>query len=455
MTPITVTTAVSAAMTIEGKLDFSWDRSAMTRRLDACSQVYVARPRGASFFVITSTMPTRPSNECVCLRTSRRVVDVTSIFDRVLSENFSDESSSATEPLFSQDLLENLQQTGWSLVSIDTSRLVQNDQFDSLLRDHLQWKKMILELFQDEQQQQSTCNNKLTFRSFESGAPGSDSIEPKWSLEMTLTHALASDATETSYGLVQERMSAWTQLLHAVAMSVRRALDLPQDILLQDDLQSTHGSELLRAFCYHPVPTDNNDDKPRHHSFGSSPHTDWGSFTIVYQDAVGGLQTFCRQCSSWIDILPNNDSGALQFVVHVGDMTSLAIQHTMSNAATESNIVDDATSVMTNDTQFPSPLHRVLSPTVEPRVSLVYFAYPPATKSMHDLCESLKPWVSSLPISQGNTSIPYQDYYLLQNQSSDAALGPSDTDRAKAQWERIRDKPVHVILQDKWNQVQR
>lgn len=80
---------------------------------------------------------------------------------------------------------------------------------------------------------------------------------------------------------------------------------------------------------------------------GSSPHTDWGLLTIILQNSVTGLQY--RKQNAWIDVpyIP----GSLIF--NCGDYFSLATQG-----------------------DYHSPVHRVLSPQTQERLSFVYFFYP-------------------------------------------------------------------------------
>lgn len=51
-------------------------------------------------------------------------------------------------------------------------------------------------------------------------------------------------------------------------------------------------------------------------SEGAGPHADFGSLTILLQDAVGGLQVQDRETGDWIDAPPLRGS----FVVNVGDL---------------------------------------------------------------------------------------------------------------------------------------
>jgi len=112
---------------------------------------------------------------------------------------------------------------------------------------------------------------------------------------------------------------------------------------------------------------------------------------------------------------------------------------------------------------FPSPKHRVLSPTTKKRVSLVYFAYPPPQSSIHSIAEHLEQsgWCHRIhkesPGSRaaGNTtSIPFDEYYLLRNQQNQN--GSSEVVRsAEKQFNFIWDMELRAVLQDKWQQVQR
>lgn len=88
-----------------------------------------------------------------------------------------------------------------------------------------------------------------------------------------------------------------------------------------------------------------------------SPHTDYGSFTILLQDHTGGLQV--RNASGhWIDVTPV--PGAL--VVNIGDMLAMA----------------------TNDL-YTSNLHRVLNVSGHERLSVSLFASPAAATMLRCL----------------------------------------------------------------------
>ena len=80
--------------------------------------------------------------------------------------------------------------------------------------------------------------------------------------------------------------------------------------------------------------------------FRSSPHTDYGAFTILKQDSVGGLQVENRHNHQWIGVpyVPNS------FVINLGDLMSR----------------------WTND-RWVSTVHRVVISSPEPRQSVAFF----------------------------------------------------------------------------------
>jgi isopenicillin N synthase-like dioxygenase len=94
-----------------------------------------------------------------------------------------------------------------------------------------------------------------------------------------------------------------------------------------------------------------------------SPHTDYGSFTIVVQDDNGGLQV--RSASGqWIDVTPIPGT----VIVNIGDLIALA----------------------TNDL-YTSNLHRVLNFSGNERLSVTFFVGPPPTAEIACLptCQSV------------------------------------------------------------------
>jgi isopenicillin N synthase-like dioxygenase len=82
-----------------------------------------------------------------------------------------------------------------------------------------------------------------------------------------------------------------------------------------------------------------------------SPHTDYGSFTVVVQDENGGLQVR-NTAGQWIDVTPLPDT----VIVNIGDLVALG----------------------TNDL-YTSNLHRVANFSGKERISVSFFVGPPST----------------------------------------------------------------------------
>jgi len=118
------------------------------------------------------------------------------------------------------------------------------------------------------------------------------------------------------------------------------SLDLPEDFLedYHDRMSCIH------TFNYYPPLEPTLADK----LWGFSPHTDYGSFTILNQDDSGGLQAR-NAAEQWIDVPPI--PGA--FVINIGDLMAR----------------------WTNDI-YVSTLHRVTNRSRDPRLSLAFFATP-------------------------------------------------------------------------------
>jgi hypothetical protein len=217
----------------------------------------------------------------------------------------------------------------------------------------------------------------------------------------------------------------------------------------------------------------------------------------VWQDGVGGLQTYCRTCNVWVDIPPSPtvrgtnlsvkepSESETGFVIHVGDMTSLAIRQAQrelllrkDDASISSALINTSypsTRVTAYDQAscgaiFPSPLHRVLSPTSVKRFSLVYFAYPAPFATLNDLIHELKGW-RLLPPAKGtkvvgteeNTAmvrnhqnpddeILFEDYYLLMDQDQ---IKGAEHKSAFNRFQEVLNVPIRRVLDEKWRQVQR
>jgi isopenicillin N synthase-like dioxygenase len=98
-----------------------------------------------------------------------------------------------------------------------------------------------------------------------------------------------------------------------------------------------------------------------------SPHTDYGSFTVVVQDENGGLQVR-NAAGQWIDVTPMPGT----VIVNIGDLVALA----------------------TNDL-YTSNLHRVANFSGRERLSVSFFVGPPSTAE-----------ISCLPTCRGPDNPP-------------------------------------------------
>ena len=267
-------------------------------------------------------------------------------------------------------------------------------------------------------------------RAAESGSSRIQHAEPKQSLEVKRCCA----STERTL------LHLWCLALHSVAARVNQLLEIPENVLLQKNctcrnVQSPCNIDLMRVFKYDTVPG---------RQLGSSPHTDWGSWTVVWQDNVGGLQAYCHTCNKYYDVeAPNENNGTLRFVVHVGDVISLSI----GNATISSSMVS-----LTTDAKviFPSPKHRVVSPTDEERISLVYFSYPPPGMTLDTIENSLKK-NPILPDDTNSIDIDFSSYYILKNQTSGQGVAMTEIET----YQSIRSTPLDKVFATKWGQVQR
>ena len=300
-------------------------------------------------------------------------------------------------------------------------------------------------------------------------------------------------------------LTEWTDALHSVAVCAIRELGFsPNSVLAEDGCacRSAHPCEssqasseeekepaqrseercsidLLRAFRYDALPS----ETERSMSPGSSPHTDWGSLTVVWQDGAGGLQTYCEPCGRWNDVpAPQSSSStspgdegresssarsdaehaAVNLFVHVGDYLSLA---TAAAASRDKRI-----------SVWPSPRHCVLCPLQlgkgssggisSGRVSLVYFAYPPLGVSLADTNNAMDGIGIAAAPAHVDPCIPrYGRYSLLQDQSKQthnlSGLVKSSNGKtvleedSRLMFERIQTLSFEQVVREKWCQVQR
>jgi hypothetical protein len=391
-------------------------------------------------------------------------------------------------------LLKNLKDFGWSPISITGA--------PSPCPSHEQ----IVRLFKcrsnggdDGKSPRLNHDIDVVYQCAESGST-EGSVEPKESYEVRLSKCGGDSGTSENV------IKTWCRTLSWIAQQVCIALEIPPNTLLVDDEHKNsinsnnnvaqESLDLLRVFHYYAT--------PMAQELGSSPHTDWGSLTVIWQDDVGGLQTYCRACHKWVDVKPScisststsllsscsrtstgqqierrqTDNHRWECIVHVGDMASLVLDVGNEVASDVANVDCDATNKLTDDTKnltrticWPSPKHRVVSSATSERASLVYFGYPPASCSLQSIQDELRDWKPSL---RGHR-LPLRDYFLLQDQSSNASTGSaaaaattnpaaaallsSSSSSTLSQEHRsyswIRELTIREIVAWKWSQVQR
>jgi hypothetical protein len=354
----------------------------------------------------------------------------------------------------------------------------------------------------------------VQYRTSESG--GTMAVEPKESLEISTANCDDTDvdADSGNHASDFDRMASWCRALQTISQIVRQALQLPPHVLLYEQqpiLPSSSNNEtdqgtmldLMRVFYYHRVESQHlnlpQEKGPTSLSsstiaepliLGSSPHTDWGSFTVVWQDRVGGLQTYCAACQTWNNVKATSSEAlgsqsatprALatgqgpdestspasspchrwECIVHVGDMTSLAMMLPETTpvpdpgSTTNANINHCPPAV-----QWPSPRHRVVSSSTSERASLVYFGYPPSHVSLDQVQRALKDW----SLESRGSCLPYNDYYLLKNQSDGSSTSSNNNNaidenspskNAQQVFHSMKSRPLGTVVMEKWQQVQR
>ncbi len=299
------------------------------------------------------------------------------------------------------------------------------------------------------QRQKSNEKSDVTFIASESGSC-EGTIEPKESLEVLLSKCAELDV-ENAQDQGQEdcdeiTVKAWCKTMSWIAHTIcRNMLNLPENVFLPEDPKES--LDLLRVFHYYAVP-----DTP---TLGSSEHTDWGSLTVVWQDSVGGLQTYCRKRQQWINVKPAADDNTTtkshrwECIVHVGDMSSLVLDQSSRNNTSTTSIDNSMDSL---SFPWPSPRHRVKSHPEKERVSLVYFGYPPRGLSLCDIQKRIdEGWPHS---STRGKKLPLAEYFLLRNQSSGASDKDLDAE-ADRLYQTMWNLPVQDIVRLKWEQVSR
>ena len=285
----------------------------------------------------------------------------------------------STTILCQEQLLNNLQRFGWAHVSLrrsdipPTSPLLYGGCHDLWNHPSGNPKQAIAELFQPDFLSKHPFPNAI-YRTAESGSPGEATVEPKQSWETRRCRSYDTQPTSTTVVVDDDKdqrllLKDITHAFHSVVTTVNWVLRLPDNLLVQEQTnseeepvycscgcsspvtkqphqqpqqtpapQSPCNVDLLRLFYYDQVPPPTHNEQQQLHQsiLGSSSHTDWGAFTVVWQDQVGGLQTWCPACDVWRNVEAsfdddtgnnNKDDGMLRFVIHVGDVTSLALAH--------------------------------------------------------------------------------------------------------------------------------
>lgn len=482
----------------------------------------------------TNMMRGRP---CTCC-SAPALVDLTDAFfldDK--DELSSSPSSSLKDGSTTEKLLKaNLTKFGWSNVRIRLPPLSlsssSSSTTSSLSTPPFLCKEKLISFF-DHPDVSSNNIAGVTHRFAESGAPGT--VEPKQSLEVQRQrrrHSVSWTGNDNDEKgnhknenkdkmMIRTELLGFADLLHNVACAVRRCLQMPANVILDERVFEEEEEEqeeksqaqqqqqkrrlpppldLLRVFYYDTVKDEEEKGSSSSSSLstsssritkatmGSNEHTDWGSFTVVWQDDVGGLQTYCHACDQWVEVAPTTttttttttitsetDQGhVMDFVVHVGDLTSICMGLALTVAVKPDKVTaekndhdDDNVTVV-----WPSPKHRVVSPKEQKRLSLVYFAYPPSSTSLQTMQQDLTEWCrrccgdhddddddakcspspssSSSSLPSPHVQVPWSDYYILRNQSNQ-----EKQDDPLEMYKKIAPLPIDKALQEKWKQVQR
>jgi Isopenicillin N synthase and related dioxygenases len=344
----------------------------------------------------------------------------------------------------------------------------------------------------------STRAARYRGRSAESGS--SFGMEPKQSWEIfrcqnmlpAVTRSSSFSSTRTQQGTKNNDddqqhdlgiLHQYMEVLHKVSVCLLRdVLELPY--FVDSDACQCGNTEqlfcsvdLLRAFQYDAV-----ESSQVLSNLGSSPHTDWGSLTVVWQDSKGGLQIYCHEHQIWNDVeIGKDDStsddgseGLIRFFIHVGDFTSLVMNHAKDSTANGSRKEEEE---VEDRLVWPSPLHRVLCPTLlddeddgnhkddgsrntelessTTRCSLVYFAYPTKGLSLEDVQNSVSDKIQEQS-HHHDDDVPYERFLVLNDQSKEGGGGHSAIMEEPEQvYQKIKSIPFHQVIQDKWKQVQR
>jgi isopenicillin N synthase-like dioxygenase len=154
----------------------------------------------------------------------------------------------------------------------------------------------------------------------------------------------------------------------ALAKAFALSLKLPETYF--DNYYKEMGYNTLINY-YPPINAENLEAN----KWSFSPHTDYGSFTLLSQDSLGGLQVR-NSAGAWIDVPPVENA----FVVNLGDLMSM----------------------WTNDL-YTSTLHRALNVANVARISIPFFASPNGASVIKTLptCEDEDHPSKYVPVTAG------------------------------------------------------
>ncbi|RFA24468.1 2OG-Fe(II) oxygenase [Alkalilimnicola ehrlichii] len=117
---------------------------------------------------------------------------------------------------------------------------------------------------------------------------------------------------DTALALFEGCVTAANRVLEAFAL----ALDLPQQFFVDSHDQQHHTLRLLR---YPPLPAG---FQPQNGESRAGSHTDYGSITLLFQDAVGGLEVRTRD-GRWVQATPIPGT----VVINTGDLMQRWTNH--------------------------------------------------------------------------------------------------------------------------------
>ncbi|MEL7076408.1 MAG: 2-oxoglutarate and iron-dependent oxygenase domain-containing protein [Cyanobacteria bacterium J06582_2] len=143
---------------------------------------------------------------------------------------------------------------------------------------------------------------------------------------------------------MSEFFSTCAAAANVVSEAMAIALNLPESFFVERHNQNDH---TLRLLHYPPVK-----NKPKPEQIRAGEHSDYGSFTFLFQDAVGGLEVL-NSAGEWIEAVPISET----VVVNTGDLMQRWTNHV-----------------------FCSTKHRVRIPAdqkqEQSRYSIAYFCHP-------------------------------------------------------------------------------